>query len=388
MAFDLPNPFRKEADTPPPPAPVSGREWGRLYIMGFVLFLVVATMITMKKVTDTLSKAKDRPGPDQVDFKVRDTTGGKPPAPQAQEESPEGPKKAIQVPAPPPEGTLNFRELAVPFRDGEERIVKETPEFINLVSVFLKSVTREGIAGKVAPGLTADAVYRDPAKHRGDVLRVYGRLIQIYTERIAHTNPLNVEFVYLGVMQEYLTNRTVCFYMPEKPLDAATGKPIQFTSYRKGGEEFFSDWVEVDGIFLCQYVYPSKWTDEKGQTIYARAATLFVKDLRLARKPEISDPRGSFVFVVGGLAILVAAIVVMGGVMSRKYSAGSLRMRMHHLRHQKEGAARAAEGEPSKAADPPAPPPPPAAGAPGGTAGGIAAPPPVFEPPPEPPKTG
>jgi hypothetical protein len=335
MAFELPNPFRKEERSAPPPAVVN-REWGRLYIMAFVLFLVVATMIYMKKMTDTLSRPKERPGPGQVDYKVRDTLGGTAGQAASPDGAPETPKKVIQVPPPPGEEGLSFREMAAPFRDGEDKIVKETPEFINLVSVFHNSVTREGIARKIDPNLTADRAYLEPDKNRGTALRVYGRLIQIYTERIDATTPNNVEFVYRGVMQEYPTNRTVTFYLAERPLDPATGKPVEFQSYRKRGDEFVKDWVEVEGIFLRQYIYQSQMDDEKGHTLYAKAAAVFAKNLRLAKKPEFSDPRGSFVFIVGGLGVVVAVIVIVAGVMSRKYGSGSLRMKMAHLKRQKE----------------------------------------------------
>jgi len=383
MNPEMPNPFRR-APAPSRPPPVDSRDWGRLYVMAFVLFLVVGTMIYMKKIVDAASKTKGRPGPGQVDFKIRDTTGDVPQEPAPPGEKPVEPKKVVQVPPPPAEESLNFRELAAPFRDGEEKIGRETPEFINLVNVFLKSVTREGLARKIVPGLTAEKVYLDPAGQRGAALRVYGRLIQIYTERIDVTTPNNaVEFVYLGIMQEYPTNRTVLFYMGEKPLDPKTEKPIEFHSYRKGGDEFVTDWVEVEGIFLRQYVYPSQ-LEEEGRMVYAKAAALFVKSLRLAPKPQIADPRGSFVFIVGGLGVVIAVIVVVAGVMARKYSAGSLRMKMFQLRKHKEVQAPASP--PPAGAQPPGP--PPEAGAPGKGEGGApaaGAPPPSQEPPPPPP---
>lgn len=341
MDSDLPNPFRRDEPRRAPPPALSGKEFARLYVMAFVLVLVIGTMIAMKKMTDTLNRPKDRPGPGQIDFKVRDslgTAGQDAPAPGTPEAPP---KKVIEVPKPPDEEGVDFKALAAPFRDGEEKVVKETPEFITLVSTFLKSVTREGISRKVTPGLTADAAFLDPARHRGAVLRTYGRLIQIYTERIDATTPDNVEFVYLGILQEYPTNRTVYFYLPEKPMDPATGKPVVFRSYRKRGDEFVEDWVEVEGIFLRQYVYPSQLEDDKGNAYYARAAALFAKNLRLAKKPEFSDPRGSFIFIVGGLALVLAVTVVVGGVLTRRYSSGSLRVKLAQLKRQKDSPGKA-----------------------------------------------
>ncbi len=343
--MELYNPFRKDREEtrPQPQPPISARDWTRLYVCGFVLVLVVGTMIYMKKIVDSAAKGKDRPGPGQVDFKVRDTSEeairGAKTAPESPQD--EG-RKPVQVPSPPREEHLNFRELAAPFHDGEEQIDKDSPEFLNLVNVFVNSVTREGLSRRIDPRLTAEAAYADPARHRGAALRVYGPLIQIYTERIVPTTPNNVGFVYMGIMQEYLTNRTVRFYMAEKPADPATGKPIEFHSYRKRGDEFITDWVEVDGIFLRRFDYPSQMEDENGRTLYARAAAMFVKSLRLASKPEISDPRGYFVFVVAGLGVLIAAIVVVAGVMSRKYGSGSIRDRMRQERRRREQAAGAA----------------------------------------------
>jgi hypothetical protein len=315
-----------------------------MYVMAMVLFAVVGTMVYMKKMVDNLNEKKGGrgPGPGQVDYKVRE---GPPPADPVTGE-PE--KKQIPVPPLPQDGRVSFRDLAAPFQDGEEKVVKETPEFINVLNVFLNSVTPESASKLVNPALTADLAYLDPAKHRGEFVRSYGRLIQIYTERMGSTTPNNVEFVYLGIMQEYPTNRTVYFYMPEMPKDPATGKPIEFSSYHKRGEEYLTDWVEVEGMFLRQYAYPSQYEDDRGRVIHARAAVLFVKNIRPVKKPEFSDPRGGFIFIVGGLAVLVVVIVVVAGVMSRKYSSGSLRMRLFALKKQKTGAAPVPPPSPEK----------------------------------------
>jgi hypothetical protein len=309
--------------------------------MAFVLFLVVGTMIYMKKTADSgAARKKDRPGAGQIEYKVSPAPGpdpaGTPPAAQ----DPTLPsRKDIPLLPVPAEGRASFRELASPFRDGEEPLVKETPEFVNLINVFLNSVSAEELRKRVNPAMTAELAYRDPARHRGEVVRCYGPLIQIYTERLDATTPNNVEFVYLGVMQEYPSNRTVYFYMPEKPKDPVTGAPVEFKVDRVKGHEFIQNWVEVEGVFLRTYVYPSQYENEQGKTAYARSSVLFVKNLKLSRKPEMADPRGSFVFLVGGLAVAIAAIIVVAGVMTRKYNSGSLRMKMFVLRRTKRGDA-------------------------------------------------
>lgn len=335
MSFELANPFRKDA--PPRSAPPGGtpREWARLYVMAIVLFMVVATMIYMKKMVDSMNQKKAAAtralGPGELEYRVNP----KPPG-QGGPEAPAGTeKKQVPLLPVPPGEVTQFKELAAPFRDGMEKIEKETPEFITFLNVMANSVTGEGLSKAVRKGLTAEIAFQKPAEHRGEVLQCYGQLIQLYTERIDATTPDNREVVYLGVMTEYPTNRTVYFYMPERPADAATGKPIAFKAEMKKGHEFLRDWVEIEGVFLRQYVYPSQYEDDKGQTIYAKAAVLFVKNLRVVPKPQFNDPRGSFVFVVAGLGVVIAGIVVVAGVMSRKYGSGSLRMKMFHLKKQK-----------------------------------------------------
>ncbi|HLF93568.1 MAG TPA: hypothetical protein VJB14_08900 [Planctomycetota bacterium] len=330
----LANPFRQDDSGPrrPPPA-VSGREWSRIYIMALVFLMSIGVMVYIRRSGDS-SKAKPRPPGEQVDFKVREDKGTAPPpvAPDGQGKPDEpGKKKEVAIAPLPKDGIVPYKELAAPFKDGMEKVVKETPEFINLVNVFLHAVTPESIAKAVNPKLNADLAYLQPIQNRGEVVHAYGRLIKIYTERLDATTPDNIEVVYLGILQEYKSNRTVWFYMAEKPKDAA-GKPIEFNAYKKGGEEYFSDWIEVDGMFLRQYVYPSQFEDDKGNTIHARAAVLFAKNLRLSRKPEMKDWRGWFYGGVAGIAAIAITIVLVAGIMSRKYGDGSLRMKIWHLK--------------------------------------------------------
>jgi len=335
MAHDkLANPFRKEEPGPRKPPPgVSPKEWSRIYIMALVLLMTIGVMIYVKRESDP-NKKKPRPPGEQVDFKVREEQAEpKPPVPPEEAQKPDEPgkKKEVQLTPLPKDGVVPYKELAAPFKDGQEKLVKETPEFINLLNVFLHSVTGEALGKLVNPQINADLAYLSPSRYRGEVVRAYGRLIKIYTERLDATTPDNIEFVYLGILQEYKSNRTVWFYLPEKPKDAA-GKPVEFKTYRKGGEEFYDDWIEVEGVFLRQYIYPSQFEDDKGNTIHARAAILFAKNLRLTRKPEVKDWRGWFYGGVAAIAIIAITIVLVAGIMSRKYGDGSLRMKIWHLK--------------------------------------------------------
>lgn len=331
MADQLANPFREGSGGRKPPPPVSGREWARLYIMALVLLMAIGVMVYIKR--GSKAKAKGPLPGEQVEYKVRpDKSAQTPPGPDGAEKTdPPDRKKEVQVAPLPKDGIVPYRDLAAPFKDGLDKVVKETPEFINLLNVFLHAVTPESIGKAVNPQVNADLAYLHPSRHRGEVVRSYGRLIKIYTERLDATTPDNVEVVYLGILQEYRSNRTVWFYLPEKPKDAA-GKPIEFKTYKKRGEEFFEDWVEVDGVFLRQYMYPSQFDDEKGNTVYGRAAVLFAKNIRITPKPEAKGWGAGLYVSLGVIAAVLITIVLVAGIMSKKYGDGSLRLKMWHLK--------------------------------------------------------
>ncbi len=370
MDPQLSNPFRKPegggGGRRTPPEGVTSRDWAKLYIMALVFLMVVGAAIYLRKVA--VSKPKPKADPTRPDFSVRpDRPPPKDPAdPASPDEAQEPPpRKDIPIPPLPKDGVPDFRELASPFRDGAEKPVKETPEFLALLNVMMNAVSSESLAKRVNPDLSAELAYLDPAKHRGEVLRSYGRLIYIYTERIDSTTPNNVEFVYLGILQEFPKNRTVYFYLPELPKDPKTGNPVRFESYQKRGQEFYSDWVEVEGVFLRRYDYPSQYQTEKGEEIQARSAVLFAKNLRIVSKPEMKNTRAGFVVVVAVVSVVLVAIVLVAGIMTRKYGGTDLRIQMHKLRKEKGKAPASGPpllgdevpkpAEPVPAAAPPAP---------------------------------
>jgi hypothetical protein len=338
MYDQLANPFRKEepgARRPAPPAGSTPREWVRLYVMGVVFLMTVGAMIYMRKISVPNPK-KDKQTGEAIDY----TLQGEPRKPRPGEgRDPSGEaapvKKDIPVPPLPKDGIVDFRELAAPFQDGRQKPVKETPEFIGLLNVFLNSVTPESVTNRVNPNVTVDQAYLAPAKHRGEVLRAYGRLIYIYTERLDVTTPNNLEVVYLGILQEYPKNRTVYFYMAELPKDPKTGEPIKFQSHPWKGQTIYDDWVEVEGVFLRTYDYPGQKLSEQDPDPLTKSAVLFVKNLRLAHKPQYADHRAGFIFGVSALAAVVVAIVIVAGVMTRKYNTGSLRMKLFALKRAK-----------------------------------------------------
>lgn len=355
---EMPNPFRR-GSAPRHMSIPPGSIWPRLYVMSMLLVVIVGTMIYMKRTLDKPPAAKaGRPGPGEIDFTVR---GGAP----GQEKPGEAVPPTI-VPSPlPQEGPISFRDLAAPFKDGREPVVKETPEFVNLVNAFAKGVKPAEFSARVNPAVTIDAAYNDPLKHRGEVIRCRGPIHKIYTERLLATTPDNIEFVYLGIMQEVPGNRTIFFYMAERPSDPATGQPIAFQSYKREGEDILTDWVEMEGIFLRQYQYENQYVDSQGRQGLARAAVCFVKNIKRVPRPQIVDPRGGFVFVVAALGVVLAAAVIVAGVMARKYGKGDLQWNLLRLRREKglgpvlppRPPVAGVLGDEVPKPDPPAPPP-------------------------------
>jgi hypothetical protein len=126
--------------------------------------------------------------------------------------------------------------------------------------------------------------------------------------------------------------------LPELPKDPKTGQPLKFASYQKHGQEFYSDWVEVEGVFLRRYDYPSQFRTDKGEEVFAKSAVLFAKTLRQAPKPEMKNTRAGFITVVAVVGAVLVAIVLVAGFMSRKYGSGDLRMRMFALKREKAKA--------------------------------------------------
>lgn len=356
MNDPLANPFRKregedKAQAPRPVRPADGtpREMIKLYVMALVFFMAVGTMIYMWK---TVTAPKPKPDVQGVRVRSdgsREGTPEPPPLPPV--------KKEVPLQDLPKDGVVDFRKLAEPFVDSLEAPVKETPEFVAMLRVMLNSIKAEELAKRANPALTADLAYHNISTARGDVVRSYGRLVKIYTEPLDTTIPERVEHVYLGIMMEYPTNRTVWFYMPSKPVDAA-GEPIKFNKYAKRGEEFYEDWVEVEGVVLRRYDYPSQHETDKGDTAWARALVTFAKTPRLAAKPQIKGGKAFFTGVVVTVAVILVSVVLVAGVMSRKYGGGdrSLRMAVAAMKRAKAKES-SAVGAPKDDVPPPAPPP-------------------------------
>lgn len=331
MQEPLANPFRRdpeEVDRPrrPAAAPTSGtpREFVRLYVMGLVFLVALGGLVYTQRMM--MSKPPEKPKTGEIDYSVR-REAAQDPAATADPSAPRE-KKAVPLQDVPKDGLVDFKKLAEPFRDGLEKPVKETPEFVALLRTLLNTATPEMMEQRVTPEATANLAYLESDKRRGDVIRVYGQLIRIYTEPLDTTIPENVSHVYMGVMTEFKTNRTVTFYLPELPKDPKTGELIRFPDTReKLGDVFYRDWVTIEGVFLRRYDYESQKTDDRtGQPLVTRSALLFVGrgNLELALKPQIKNERAGFIAAVTAAAALLVVIVIVAGVMSRRYSGDSL----------------------------------------------------------------
>ncbi|HEX7898745.1 MAG TPA: hypothetical protein VF950_13360 [Planctomycetota bacterium] len=351
MDDQLANPFRKrsaEAEAPRRPAAPPGgtpREMVKLYVMALVFFMALGTMIYMWKAA---TAPKDKKGKTQgVGLLRPDGTRGD--APPQSDVPPLPPvKKDVPLQDLPKDGIVDFKKLAEPFVDGLEKPVKETPEFVSMLRAMLTSVTPDALAKRVNPKYNADLAYLNIREARGEVIKSYGRLVKIYTEPLDTTIPEKVEHVYLGIMMEYPSNRTVWFYLPEKPVDAA-GQPVKFNKYTKRGEEFIEDWIELEGVALRRHDYPSQYDVEPDQAAWAKALVMFSKNVRIAAKPQMTSARSFYITIVVVGAVVIVAVVLTAGIMTRKYGGGDASMRMAVI-----AAKRAKDKEKAGAAAPPA----------------------------------
>jgi hypothetical protein len=345
MNDELANPFRKrssEGEAPRRPPGGTPRELTRLYIMALVFLMSVATMVYMWKAAVAAPRKPQKAG---VGVTVRPdgTREGAPDGQAPQAKAPLPPvKKDVPLQELPKDGLVDFKKLAEPFRDGLEPPVKETPEFVALLRTMLTAATPEMLAKRVNPELNAEKAYHDTQRARGEVVRVYGRLVKIYTEPLDTTIPENVTHVPLGIMMEYPSNRTVWFYLPEKPKDAQ-GAPMRFKTYSKRGEEFFEDWIELDGVVLRRFDYPSQYETDKEETAWARSVVLFGRGVRLASKPQMTGTQTGFVTVVVLLTVVIVAIVLTAGVMTRRYGGGDASLRMAVTAAKREKAKQKGE---------------------------------------------
>jgi hypothetical protein len=387
------NPFRRESGKRKPPPPMTPKDMIRIYLMlAALIFVIVIMFVAWLLSKDKFDTGGEQQKPPQgetgetapvagTDVRLRppgklpvraddrEEPEENPPPPETEEEAPPPapepapapkpapkpePPPAPKEPPPPPvvpekeqdpveeetdEEVRPYDDLEKALeefnvRDPRQPVVKESAGFVTLLTHFLQDVTPEEAKQKVVPGLQIRDLFDDADKHRGKYVRCYGRLIQIYSEYMNATTPTNTEVVYRGFMEIYGQTHptpTVEFYLAELPVDSTTGEKIEFSTYQWEGQPLVRAHVEVEGMFLRPHTYRTI-RKSAGGSEYNTSAVLFVKNLRLSKIAPPPDYRVGFILLVCGGAACLIFIVILAGVMSRRYSRGSIHMRMHEER--------------------------------------------------------
>lgn len=325
------------------PPGVTAREWTRLGVMSVLFVIAVGVMLALHFT---------RKSPKAPLKEVPKKTAGT--------DVPDDPPRKD---APPPAQNLEEKaaETLRTLRDGPEPVRKDQPEFLDFLYLML-AAKPDDVAGKVTPGTGPRELLGDPRSNRGKYLRLHGRLIQLYTEKMPVTTTTGTDLVYLGILQSWPDNLTVAFYLPEFPRDAE-GKDLKFKSKQYQGETILEDWVEIEGMFLRVLEYEGNAAGQaKGPTV--KAPLLFAKTIRQKPPPKMADPKKDFAWLVLGVAVVVVGIVIFAGVVTRKRDRKSLRMEMAGIKLEKarkEGkslfpAPNPVVGDPSSGENPPKPP--------------------------------
>lgn len=308
----MPNPFRKDAPVVRPSG-VSQREWARLGILATIFFVLLGSMVVLY----FLSK-KRRPAVEEVPKKVERT-------------------EPVRV-TPPPAQDVEAKAMATlqTLRDGPEKMRSDGPELLDFLYLMLH-LTPEEVAKRVDPTLGPNQLRENPAAHRGKYVRLYGRLIDLSAEPIGVTTPTGTKDMYLGIMQTHPTDKTAWFYLPEMPLDPATGKPLQFHTKRIEGHEVIVDWVEVEGLFLRNYEYEGQAVG-RPQGPRITAPVIFGRGVRLRTAPPARKPSLDSGYLIGGAAVVIIGLVIFAGILTRRYGNRSIRLKMHDVRRERAQA--------------------------------------------------
>ncbi len=310
----LRNPFRRGPSGSPPPPGLRPKEVVRIYLMGATLVLALAAMIALIAFSgpdgeEGASKSKPPEG-----VKIREP----------------GPKTPVPKPEVRPSDDLQEAIEGFRVEDPRTKLVKESPAFIALLTHFLRELTPEQAASKVDGALTPEELFQDPDSHRGKFVRMQGRLIKIYTERIQATTPTKTDVVYrcfMAAAPPPYPRRTIEFYLPELPKDPKTGKRVRFQEGR-----FYSDSIEIEGMFLRLHQYET----QNPKTPFDTSGIIFAKNLKVFPKPEAADHSLGFILLVVLAALALISVVVVGGFMSRKYGRGSIHLRLHEERRRRK----------------------------------------------------
>jgi hypothetical protein len=262
-----------------------------------------------------------------------------------------------------------IKRVASEFRDGTDPLVKETQPFLTLMGMLHDAEPRA--VSKLATSTTTDLLLVHPDQHRGEVVRIYGQLAMMLTERLEATTPQGIDRIHFGTMASYPKATDIHLYISKWPDDVRLTEHSQKYGYR-----YYRDWIEVEGVFLRTYAYEGTSTDG-GPGVKRNAAIILVRSIRLAEGPKMADPRGGFTIIVFSIALFLVIMVITVGIWSRRFKkeGTSLRMALTQERIKRTGKllpppdpSRQVLGdevpkpaEPAAATIPPAPEPPPAA---------------------------
>ncbi len=261
------------------------------------------------------------------------------------------------------EAREQFRRLASKFGDGPEQIGvkvdRDSPEFLAVAQALVASVPPEQ-ATRLSRNVKPKELAQEPGKFRGEFVRLRGRLIYIFTNPVSVTTPLGLRELYEGYLADMENPQgqkvPVTFYMATKPEGKFT------TAKTRSGEEYFTDWVDVEGVFLRLYRYEGTIVEADQRVPVNTAPVLLVRNLRILPPEAPAKTSYGFGWVVSGTALLLIVIILFGGWMTRRHG-GERTLRMELAKGRRDRpvpppGGGAILGEEVKPPPPPAPPAP------------------------------
>lgn len=277
----------------------------------------------------------------RLTFLARSAKPGLPPQEPKGPDATPAPSGAPEAQAlPDPECQDLFRRLAATFKDDPDSISAEvdyeSPEFLAAAQALGTSLDADQ-ARRLAADVPLRDLVADPGKHRGSLVRIQGRLIYIYTRPLSVTNPGKIDTVYEGYLADMVSPMgkkiPVTFFLTQRPEG-------DFRVQRNSrGEVYYSDWVELEGVFLRLYRYEGTVERSDLQVPVNIAPVLLVKNLRILPTPkQTATPKG-YIAIIGTVGAIVAVLVVILGIVIRRRDSASMRMEVLKGKREKLAAA-------------------------------------------------
>lgn len=278
--FPLSNPFRGVAGDPRPPAP---RDWARLASVGLLLVFLVVTVSALKT-------ALRRP-PGESPLSTVPVRLDPEPAPSPIASASPAPEQLPPLKA----DAETLRLLAGRFPDG-----REETDLNSRPLTALRSLLRDaGASLPVDATVAASSLVADPAAHRGRIVRVRGPLTTILDEPLPGGGTVPV--AHLQVQPDGVLVHAI---LPERP-DLAPAR-------RRSGFDLYDAWLEIDGLFLRSYEFEGLPEPGRDQGPMRTAAVLVATSVRVARPPDLPDPRPWFIAIAGAAGAVIVAAILLG----------------------------------------------------------------------------